>query len=104
MFEEIVTKNGLKFNDLEKKIYKFVCMLGCFIIKYILENRDRKLMKARDSKKFRHKGYKNNCIKTIMGEVEYKRADLSMNWTLLDFFAALKNGEKTAEVLKRGEK
>ena len=31
-------------------------------------------MKARDSKKFRHKGYKNNCIKTIMGEVEYKRA------------------------------
>ena len=66
MFEEIVTKDGLKFNNLEKKIYKFVCMLGCFIIKYILESRDKKLMKARDSKKFRHKGYKNNCIKTIM--------------------------------------
>ena len=31
-------------------------------------------MKARDLKKFRHKGYKNNCIKTVMGEVEYKRA------------------------------
>ena len=74
MFDEIVTKEGLKFNDLEKKIYKFVCMLGCFIIKSILESRDRKLMKARDTKKFRHKGYKNNCIKTIMGEVEYKRA------------------------------
>ena len=52
MFEEIVTKEGLKFNDLEKKIYKFVCMLGCFIIKYILESRDRKLMKARDCKKY----------------------------------------------------
>ena len=77
MFEEIVTKDGLKFNNLEKKIYKFVCMLGCFIIKYILESRDKKLMKARDSKKFRHKGYKNNCIKTIMGEVEYKRAEES---------------------------
>ena len=25
MSEEIVTKDGLKFNDLEKKIYKFVC-------------------------------------------------------------------------------
>ena len=74
MFEEIVTKDGLKFNDLEKKIYKFVCKLGCFIIKYILESRDRKLIKVRDSKKFRYKGYKNNCIKTIMGEVEYKRA------------------------------
>lgn len=76
MFDEIVTKEGLKFNDLEKKIYKFVCMLGCFIIKSILESRDRKLMKARDTKKFRHKGYKNNCIKTIMGEVEYKRHSL----------------------------
>ena len=62
MFDEIVTKEGLKFNDLEKKIYKFVCMLGCFIIKYVLESRDRKLMKARDTKKFRHKGYKNNIL------------------------------------------
>ncbi len=74
MFEEIVTKNGVKFNDLEKKIYKFVCMLGCIIIKYILENRDKRLMKLRDKKKFRHKGYKQNCIKTIMGEVQYQRA------------------------------
>ena len=30
MFDEIVTKEGLKFNDLEKKIYKFVCMLVYF--------------------------------------------------------------------------
>lgn len=44
------------------------------LIKYILESRDRKLMKARDYKKFRHKEYKNNCIKMIMEEVEYKRA------------------------------
>ena len=49
-------------------------MLGCFIIKYILESRDRKLMKARDCKKFRNKGYKNNWIKTVMGKIEYKRA------------------------------
>ncbi len=31
-------------------------------------------MKLRDKKKFRHKGYKQNCIKTIMGEVQYQRA------------------------------
>ena len=74
MFEEIVTEDGVKFNNLEKKIYKFVCMLGCMIIKYILESRDKKLMKTRDKKKFRHKGYKQNCIKTIMGEIEYQRA------------------------------
>ena len=74
MFEEIVTDDEVKFNDLEKKIYKFVCMLGCMIIKYILESRDKRLMKLRDKKKFRHKGYKQNCIKTIMGEIEYQRA------------------------------
>ena len=27
MFEEIVTKDEIKFNDLEKKIFKFVCFL-----------------------------------------------------------------------------
>ena len=50
MFEEIVTKDELKFNDLEKKIYKFVCFFGCLIIKLILESYDKKLMNARDSK------------------------------------------------------
>lgn len=73
MFEEIVTKNELKFNDLEKKIFKFVCSFGCLILKLILEAYDRKLMKARDTKKFRHKGLRGNTIKTIMGEVEYRR-------------------------------
>ena len=34
MFEEIVTKDGLKFNDLEKKIYKCMCQVdvGKFFI------------------------------------------------------------------------
>lgn len=74
MFEEIVTNNEIKFNGLEKKIFKFVCSFGCLILKLILENYDKKLMKARDSKKYRHKGLRKNTIKTIMGEVEYKRA------------------------------
>ena len=74
MFEEIVTENEVKFNNLEKKIFKFVCFFGCMIIKLILESYDRKLMKARDKKKYRHKGLRRNTIKTIMGEVEYYRA------------------------------
>lgn len=73
MFEEIVTKNEIKFNDLEKKIFKFVCSFGCMILKLMLETYDRKLMKARDTKKYRHKGLRGNTIKTIMGEVEYRR-------------------------------
>ena len=74
MFEKIVTNDEVKFNDLEKKIFKFVCVFGCMIIKLILESYDRKLMKARDKKKYRHKGQRKNTIKTIMGEIEYTRA------------------------------
>ena len=78
MFEEIVTNDEVKFNDLEKKIFKFVCGFGCMILKLMLEAYDRKLMKARDSKKYRHKGLRGNTIKTIMGEVEYRRVMYEM--------------------------
>lgn len=78
MFEEIVTENEVKFNDLEKKIFKFVCNFGCLILKLILESYDRKIMKVRDKKKYRHKGLRKNTIKTIMGEVEYRRAMYEM--------------------------
>ena len=73
MFEEIVTNDEVKFNDLEKKIFKFVCSFGCLILKLMLEAYDRKLMNTRDTKKYRHKGLRGNTIKTIMGEVEYRR-------------------------------
>lgn len=74
MFEKIVTKDEVKFNDLEKKIFKFVCFFGCLIIKLILESYDRKLMKARDTNKYRHKGLRTTHVSTIMGEVKYRRA------------------------------
>ena len=73
MFEKIVTKDEVKFNDLEKKIFKFVCFFGCLIIKLVLESYDKKLMKARDTKKYRHKGLRTTHVNTIMGEVKYRR-------------------------------
>lgn len=73
--QEIKTvDNNIKFSELEKKIYRLVCELGCVILKTILENQDNILMKNRDKKVYRHKGYRVNCIKTLMGDVEYKRA------------------------------
>jgi len=66
--------NDLKFNELEKKVYTLVCELGCNILKNILEMNDKELMQNRDKKIYRHKGYRKNCIKTLMGEVEYFRA------------------------------
>ena len=32
MFEEIITSNEVKFNDLEKKVFKFVCFFGCSLL------------------------------------------------------------------------
>lgn len=70
----INTEKQIKFNELEKQIYKLVCGLGCNLLKQILEEQDKKIMENRNKKEYRHKGYKSNTIKTVMGEVEYKRA------------------------------
>jgi len=74
MFEKIVANDKVKFNDLEKKVFKFVCFFGCLIIKLLLESYDKKLMKARDTKKNRHKGLRTTHINTVMGEIKFKRA------------------------------
>ena len=65
MFDKIITSEEVKFNDLEKKVFKFVCFFGCLIIKLLLEKYDRKLMNARDKKKYRHKGLRRDTIKTV---------------------------------------
>lgn len=79
MFDKIITSDEIKFNDLEKKVFKFVCFFGCLIIKLLLEKYDRKLMNSRDKKKYRHKGLRGDTIKTVMGEVQYKRAMYEIN-------------------------
>lgn len=86
-----VEKN-ITFNELEKRIFTLVCDLGCEIIKEILESQDKNLMKTRDKKQYRHKGYRKNTIKTVMGEVEYKRAMYlkdNKNIYLLDDFVQI---------------
>ena len=73
MFDKIITSDEVKFNELEKKVFKFVCFLGCLIIKMMLESYDRKLMDSRDKKKYRHKGLRETSVNTVMGEIKYKR-------------------------------
>lgn len=75
----MITSDEIKFNELEKKIYKFVCFFGCLIIKLLLESYDRKLMNSRDSKKYRHKGLRTTHVNTVMGEVKYRRAMYEIN-------------------------
>ena len=67
MFEEIITSKEIKFNDLEKKVFKFVCFFGCLIIKIMLEAYDRKIIENRDKKKYRHKGLRETSAIRAIG-------------------------------------
>ena len=63
MFEEIITSKELKFNDLEKKVYRFVCFIGCLIIKLILESYDKKVFPIKANReRDKIKNERNNYI------------------------------------------
>ena len=71
--DTIVKENLISFKDLEQKIFQYVCELGCELTKTMLERCDAELMKSRDKKAYRNKGYRRTSIKTVYGEVEYQR-------------------------------
>jgi hypothetical protein len=73
MYEISLKENEINFKELEKKIFELVCRQACEMIKDILEIIDRKLLEERDKQKYRCKGFKKTVIKTVMGEIEYKR-------------------------------
>ncbi|EPY2284088.1 ISLre2 family transposase [Clostridium sporogenes] len=54
-------------------MYKYVCNEACRLIKEVLSHLDRRLMDERDTEVYRNKGFKNTCIKTVMGNVEFSR-------------------------------
>lgn len=69
----IVDKDSLTFKDIEKEIYKYVCRIAVNITKEFLTACDEKLMKERDKSKYRHKGYKEDHIRCVYGDVPYER-------------------------------
>ena len=69
----IVDEKLISFKELEKKVFNYVCELGCEITKTILESYDKELAATRDAKKYRDKGKRKTSIKTVYGTVEYER-------------------------------
>lgn len=69
----IVEEKLISFKELEKKVFKYVCELGCEITRMLLESYDMELAASRDCKQYRDKGKRRTCIKTIYGPVEYRR-------------------------------
>lgn len=73
MMKTMIEENGVTFKDLEKNIYAWICELGREFTKEFLERHDRILMEGRDKKKYRNKGLRQTTVKTIYGEVTYRR-------------------------------
>lgn len=85
MMNTIVKESLISFKELEQKVFKYVCELGCEITRIILESYDGELAAARDTKNYRDKGGRRTSIKTVYGEVEYRRRVYQTN---------LENGER----------
>ncbi|MBM6801537.1 ISLre2 family transposase [Mediterraneibacter glycyrrhizinilyticus] len=73
MMKSIVEENLVSFKTLEQKVFAYVCELGRMITQVILETYDDELAKERDTKVYRDKGKRKTSIKTVYGEVEYRR-------------------------------
>lgn len=59
--------------EFEEKLYSEVCRAGREVYAAALERFDKELHKARNRRAYRDKGLRGTVIKTLMGEVEYKR-------------------------------
>lgn len=70
----MITEDLLTFKELEQKIFKAVCEIAVLILIRILEIYDTYLMLHRDKTIYRHKGQRKTTIKTLFGEVTFKRA------------------------------
>lgn len=63
----------MEFKMIEKQVFNAMCLAASKITVQILEEIDNTLMRQRDKKIFRSKGKKTTTIKTIYGNVEYRR-------------------------------
>lgn len=73
MMSTIVEEKLTSFKELEQKVFKYVCALGCEITRIMLESYDNELAASRDTRQYRDKGGRKTSIKTVYGEVEYCR-------------------------------
>lgn len=71
--KSIVDEKLVSFKEIEKKVFAYVCELGCELLRMMLEQYDAELSEGRDKACFRNKGLRSTCIKTLCGEVEYRR-------------------------------
>lgn len=69
-----ITEKSIQFKRIEEKVYREVCEEGCRVLREMLEKMDEEIGKERDKKQYRSKGKRKTTLKTIMGEVEFRRS------------------------------
>ena len=70
---EICNSEIKNFENFVATVYQSVLKLGREIISKTMEELDNTLKSERDRKRFRCKGFRKSCVKTLMGPVEYQR-------------------------------
>lgn len=73
MYSNIVSEKKVTFKEIEKTIFERICEAGREATRDILQTIDETIAESRDRSIYRDKGYRKTTIKTIYGEVEYKR-------------------------------
>jgi len=73
MSTNIVSEKKVTFKEIEKTIFERICEAGREATSEILQTIDEAIAEKRDKVIYRDKGYRKTTIKTIYGEVEYKR-------------------------------
>lgn len=69
----IVEKDCFTFKDIEKEFFKNICQIAVDLTKEFFAEYDMKLMRERDKAKYRHKGYKEDRVRRVYGDVPYER-------------------------------
>jgi hypothetical protein len=71
--DNMITLTDTYFKDLEKKCFQSACAAAQAEMAGVLEQLDRQLMEGRDKTQYRHKGLRATTVKTIFGEVAFRR-------------------------------
>ena len=71
--DNMITVTDTYFKDLEEKCFRSACTAAQAEMTRVLEQLDRQLMENRDKTQYRHKGLRETTVKTIFGEVTFKR-------------------------------
>ena len=68
-----ITEGHMDFKSLERTIFEIMCRIACELIRKYLEWRDMGIMALRDTKEYRYVERRKTTIKTVMGEVTFRR-------------------------------